>query len=75
MATRLVSRLRTKMGVEFGIAAVFRQPVLHAQASLISAAKVEGEKEKDQEMAAMLNELDGLSDEEAAQLLAEEGEE
>jgi len=73
MATRLVSRLRTNLGVELGIAAVFRQPVLHAQASLISAAKVAGERNKEKEMAELLDELDDLSDEEAARLLAEEG--
>ena len=73
MATRLVSRLRSQLGVELGIAAIFRQPVLHAQASLIRAAMLERERNKDDGMTELLDELDGLSDEEAARLLAEEG--
>jgi len=71
MATRLVSRIRSHLGVELGIASIFRQPVLHAQASLISTAMLEGERAKDDDMTELLNELEGLSDEEAARLLAE----
>jgi aryl carrier-like protein len=72
LAARLVSRLRADLGVELTLPALFEKPTLHAQAVAIDQAMNRARDVEAQETEAMLLELEGLSDAEAARLLADE---
>jgi len=71
-ATRLAARVRADFRVELSLPTVFRQPTLHGLAVAVEQASRLGNEDDQQEMAALLEELEGLSDEEAAQLLEQE---
>jgi hypothetical protein len=72
MATRLAARVREDFRVELSLPTVFRQPTLQALAVAVEDALRLGNEDNQEEMAALLEELEGLSDEEAAQLLEKE---
>jgi hypothetical protein len=75
MATRLAARVQADFRVELSLPTLFRQPTLHALAAAVEDALRAGNQANQQEMAALLEEIAALSDEEAAQLLEQERQE
>ncbi len=74
MATRLMAAMRDEIGVELPVREVFDRPTIAGLALAVAESRA-GEVAGD-EVARMLDDLDGLSDEEIERLLAqEEGEE
>ena len=73
LAARLVARVRADLHVEAGLEALFRHPTLQAQAALIDRLLPALNQIDEEDLLALLDELEGMSDQEAAQLLAEEG--
>jgi oxalate---CoA ligase len=73
LAVRLVSRVRSDLHVDLSLPSLFHQPTLHALAALIGADLQAATLADEREIAAELSELEGISDEEAERLLAEEG--
>jgi oxalate---CoA ligase len=71
-AARLAARVRADWGVELSLPALFRQPTLWAQAAAVGEGLPSASQAARQEMAALLEHLEGLSDEEANRLLAKE---
>ncbi|HLL85430.1 MAG TPA: phosphopantetheine-binding protein, partial [Longimicrobium sp.] len=65
MATQLVARIRTELGAEIGVRAVFEAPTVAAL-----AAVVDGCAGADEELHALLAGVEELSDEEIEALLA-----
>ena len=72
LAARLATRVRAAFGVEMILAALFRQPALSAQASLLDQLLLASLQADNQLAAAMLQDLDSISDKEAESLLARE---
>ncbi len=70
LAARVVSDLRRNFDVELSLIDVFQAPTIAALAELIYQRQVAAEKNDD--LISLLSELQGLSDEEAKQRLAEE---
>ena len=71
-ATRLTARIRESFQVDLKPSAIFLQPVLHAQATEISAAMDTQRYQRYPGIEAILDELDGMSDGEAKKILANE---
>ena len=72
LATRIVVEVRSALGVQLPVYSLFEAPSVRGLAVLVEAAAVSGADVSDDELAAMIAELDGLSDEQAAALLAAE---
>jgi hypothetical protein len=70
LAARVVSNLRHSMKIEVGMVDVLRSPTIAELAALLEARRPRDEQEND--LALMLAELAGLSDEEAQQRLTSE---
>ncbi len=70
MATRLVVRIDSEFGVQLALSTVFRQPTLQAQADLIDVALTKKQQNKEADLASILDELEGMSEEEARYLMA-----
>jgi acyl carrier protein len=66
LATQLATRVREGFGVQLPLQRIFEAPVLSALAALVDA-------ERDEALAGLLDELEGLSDEEVRALLEAEG--
>jgi acyl transferase domain-containing protein len=67
MATQLVARIRAELGAEIGVDAVFGSPTVAALAAVVDGPAA------DDELAALLAGVEGLSDEEIEALLGEGG--
>jgi hypothetical protein len=70
LAARVVSNLRHKMKIELGMVDVLRSPTIAELAALLEERRPRDEQESD--LALLLSELAGLSDEEAQQRLTAE---
>ncbi len=66
LATQIVAQIRTDLSVELPLHSLFSSPTVESLAAAV--LELIGE---DEETTRLLDELEGLSDEEAAQLLAE----
>ncbi len=69
LATRVLAALREELGVELPVREVFDRPTIAGLALAVAERRVEAVPEED--LAHMLDDLDGLSDEEIERLLAE----
>jgi surfactin family lipopeptide synthetase A len=70
LATQVIARVRAALQVQLPLHSLFEAPSVAGLAEAI--APLRGEPSDDEEMARLLAELEGLSDEEAQQLLAAE---
>lgn len=70
MAAKLISNLRRQLAVELNLIDVFQSPTIAKLAALIYERQTETE--ADEELAALLAELEQMSDEEAQQRLSQE---
>jgi amino acid adenylation domain-containing protein len=68
LATRILARIRQAFGVELSLREVFRRPTVARLAELVAAPQGPAGVE---DLAALLDQMDGLSDEEALARLAE----
>jgi acyl carrier protein len=66
MATQVVTRVREALGVELPLTRIFDAPTLAQLASVVEGAQLEA-------MAALMDDLDELSDEQVLALLEAEG--
>ncbi len=75
LATQVIARIRDEFGVQLPLHTLFTAPRLGDLAGAVDSAQVDSSTaDDDDELAGLLDELEGLSDEEAEQLLsAEEG--
>jgi amino acid adenylation domain-containing protein len=71
LATLVVSRIRAAFKVQISIRALFESPTIESLALAIETA--DKETEEDQDIADLLSEMEGLSDEETLQLLHADG--
>ena len=72
MATQVIARVRSGMGVHLPLHTLFTAPTVAALAAVVDEHRAAEEPESDAEMAAMLAAIEGLSEEEAEALLAAE---
>jgi len=72
LASRLAARLRSEFSIELSLPALFQQPTLAAQAMLVDEKRRESQQSRMKKMDALLEEIEELSEEEAARLVAEE---
>jgi acyl carrier protein len=73
MATQVISRIREEFKIEVPLRSLFEAPTVAGIA--ISITEIQAEFEDKEDLSAMLDELDGLSEEEVKRLLEEEKEE
>jgi len=71
LATQLISRVRTTFQIELPLRILFEKPTIEELAGVITERQAEGAGQEN--LARMMIELEALSDEEAARLLAEKG--
>jgi acyl carrier protein len=72
LATQVIARIRNEFGVQLPLHSLFTAPRIADLAGEVDAAMVPGEA-GDAELAALLEELEGLSDDDAEKLLEAEG--
>ena len=70
LATQVISRVRSTFRVQLSLRSLFDSPTVAGLANEIS--QLQPETSEDEEVAKLLRELEGLSDEEAERLLANE---
>jgi amino acid adenylation domain-containing protein len=70
LATQIASRVRQSFHVELPLRELFSSPTIAALAQLVTAQQIE--RENSDELAALLDDLESLADDEVARLLAEE---
>jgi hypothetical protein len=70
LATQVISRVRSTFRVQLSLRSLFDSPTVAGLANEIS--QLQPESSEDEEVAKLLRELEGLSDEEAERLLANE---
>jgi amino acid adenylation domain-containing protein/FkbM family methyltransferase len=71
LAMRLISRMRQSFGIEFPVHAIFQNPTVAGAAEIVRRL----EEEHSEDMEELLEELEGLSEEEAAERLSSFSEE
>jgi amino acid adenylation domain-containing protein len=70
LATQVIARFRNAFGVQLPVHSLFTNPTVARLAALVHGERKAAADDDDEEMARLLAELEGLSDEEAEQLLA-----
>ncbi len=69
-ATSVLTRVRAELGVELGASDLFAEPTVEALAKAVAAVR---RRAREEEMATVLAALEGMSEEDAERLLAEQG--
>jgi acyl carrier protein len=72
LATQVIARIRKEFGVQLPLHSLFTAPRIADLAREVEAVEEPPETSEDAELAALLEELEGLSDEEAERLLGSE---
>jgi amino acid adenylation domain-containing protein len=71
MATQVIARIRTAYGIQLPLHSLFTAPRIADLAVAVTTAREPVAKEDDAELAALLEELEGLTEDEAERLLGE----
>ncbi len=71
-AARLATRLRSEFEIELTLPELFQQPTLAAQAILVDEKLRDSKQSQSEQLGVLMQEIEELTDEEAARLLAEQ---
>jgi len=72
LATQVIARLRNAFGVQLPVHSLFTSPTVEGLARLVTDARQAANDAEDANLAKLIEELEGLSDEEAERMLAAE---
>jgi acyl-CoA synthetase (AMP-forming)/AMP-acid ligase II/aryl carrier-like protein len=72
LATRIVARVADRFHVDLSLVSLFSSPTVAGMAEVIERALARSSAEVEDRLGRLLSELEGLSDDEAAQILADE---
>ena len=72
LATQVTSRLKQTFSVELSLRQIFKTPTVATLAEAVTQLQLQHTEDEDEDIADLLVELEGLSDEEVQQLLAQE---